>query len=63
MKRRILNLFVDQSIFLWDHRFSNTDVNQKIHLFNRTTKNILYNFVPHESVTCDNRDLHESIAK
>ena len=45
---------VDQ--FLWDNRFSNIDVNQKVHLFNQTIKNILCNFIPHETVTCDDRD-------
>ena len=57
MKRRMLTLFcrsVDQ--FLWDNRFSNIDVNQKVHLFNQTIKNILCNFIPHETVTCDDRD-------
>ena len=32
------------------------DVNQKVHLFNQTIKNITCNFKPHETVTCDNRD-------
>ena len=45
---------IDQ--FSWDNRFSNIDVNQKVHLFNQTIKNILYNFIPHENVVCDNRD-------
>ena len=27
-----------------------------VHLFNRTIKNILYNFIPHEIMTCDDRD-------
>ena len=30
---------IDQ--FPWDNRFSNIDVNQKVHLFNQTIKNIL----------------------
>ena len=45
---------IDQ--FPWDNRFSNLDVNQKVHLFNQTIKNILCNFIPHETVTCDDRD-------
>ena len=55
-EKAILTLFVDQSIFLWDNGFSNTAVNQKVHLFNQTFKNILHNFVPHETVTSDNKD-------
>ena len=27
-----------------------------IHLFNRTIKDILRNFIPHETMTCDDRD-------
>ena len=39
---------IDQ--FPWDNRFSNLDVDQKVHLLNQTIKNILCNFVPHETV-------------
>ena len=42
--------------FPWDDRFSNIDVNQKVHLFNQTIKTILYNFIPHDTVACDYRD-------
>ena len=55
---------IDQ--FSWDNRFSNIDVNQKVHLFNQTIKNILCNFIPHETVTCDDRDppwINSKIAK
>ena len=45
---------VDQ--FPWDIRFAHIDVNQKVYLFNQTIKNILCNFIPHESVTCDDSD-------
>ena len=41
--------------FPCDNRFSNLDVNQKAHLFNQTIKNILYNSIPHETITCDDR--------
>ena len=45
---------IDQ--FPWHNRFSNLDVNQKVHLFNQIIKNILCNFIPNEAVTCDDRD-------
>ena len=32
------------------------NVNDMFHLFNRTIKNILHNFIPHETITCDDRD-------
>ena len=31
------------------------NVNDMFHLFNRTIKNILHNFIPHEMITCDDR--------
>ena len=31
--------------FSWENRFSNTDANQKVYLFNATIKNILSNFI------------------
>ena len=27
-----------------------------VHLFNKTIKNILSNYIPHEKITCDDRD-------
>ena len=38
-------------------RFTNIDVNEKVNLFNKTIKNIKLNYVPHETITCDDRDL------
>ena len=32
------------------------NVNDMVHLFNRTIKNILRNFIPHETIICDDRD-------
>ena len=32
------------------------NVSDMVHLFNRTIKNILRNFIPHETTTCDDRD-------
>ena len=42
--------------FQWEKSFQNMNVNVMVHLFNRTIKNILHNFVPHEIITCDDRD-------
>ena len=51
----LIHRSIDQ--FPWDIRFAHTDVNQKVHLFNQTIKtNILWNFIPQETVTCDDRD-------
>ena len=32
------------------------NVSDMVHLFNRTIKNILHDFIPHEIITCDDRD-------
>ena len=36
--------------------FQNVNVNDMVHLFNRTIKNILRNLIPNETITCDDRD-------
>ena len=42
--------------FSWENRFSNIDLNQKVYLFNETINNILSNFIPHETIVCDDHD-------
>ena len=37
-------------------RFINIDVNEKVNLFSKTIKNIIRNYIPHEAITCDDRD-------
>ena len=32
------------------------NVNKMVHLLNTTIINILDNFIPHETITCDDRD-------
>ena len=36
--------------------FRNLCINEMVHLFNKTIKNILSNYIPHETITCDDRD-------
>ena len=45
---------VDQ--FNWQKAFLNKNVNEKVNIFNETILNILRNFIPHETVLCDDRD-------
>ena len=45
---------IDQ--FPWAMRFINIDVNEQVNLFNKIVKNIMQNYIPHETITCDNRD-------
>ena len=42
--------------FSWERYFANTSVNNKVHMFNKTIKNIMSNYIPHETIICDDRD-------
>ena len=42
--------------FPWERRFSNSDDDEKVYLFNKTIKNIVYNYIPHETIICNDRD-------
>ena len=42
--------------FLWERCFANTSINNKVHIFNKTIKNIMCNYIPHETIICDDRD-------
>ena len=35
---------------------TNTSVNNKAHMFNNTIKNVMSNYIPHETIICDDRD-------
>ena len=42
--------------FPWAMRFTNIYVNEKLNLFNKTIKDIIQNYIPHETITCDDGD-------
>ena len=42
--------------FNWDRAFLNTNVNDKVSIFSNTILNILSNFIPHETIVCDDKD-------
>ena len=42
--------------FPWERSFENNSMNKKVNIFNTTIKNILSNYIPHETITCDDRD-------
>ena len=44
-------------MFDWDRAFVNTNVNEKVLILNKTILNILSNFIPHETLTIDDKDL------
>ena len=41
--------------FNWQRAFSNKNFNEKLDTFTETNLNILSNFIPHETLTCDDR--------
>ena len=52
--------------FSWKRRFANSDVNKKVYLFNKTTKNIVCNYISHETIICNDRNppwINENIKK
>ena len=56
-----MNANVDQirrsiNEFSWERCFANTSVDGKVHMFNKTIKNIMSNDIPHKTIICDDRD-------
>ena len=45
---------IDQ--FDWVRALSNVNVDEKVYFFTKTLLNIIQNFIPHETVICDDRD-------
>ena len=41
--------------FNWGKFFSNTNINEKVSLSNKTLLNILSNYIPHETIICDDK--------
>ena len=46
---------IDQ--FDWLRALSNVNVDEKVYFFTKTLLNIIQNFIPHETIICDDRDL------
>ena len=40
----------------WEKLFRNLNINEMVSLFNRTIKNILSNYIPYETIICDDKD-------
>ena len=40
----------------WEREFQNLNTNEMVLLFNKTVKNVLSNYIPHETIICDDRD-------
>ena len=52
----IINIRKAISEFPWERRFANSDLNEKVYLFNKTIKKIVCNYIPHETIICNDRD-------
>ena len=44
--------------FPWDNRFENISVNEQVQLFTQTFQNIISNYIPHRTITCDSKIHH-----
>ena len=44
------------SNFNWEKAFYNTNVNKKVSIFSETILNVLSNYIPHETLVCDDKD-------
>ena len=42
--------------FNWERSFENKDINEMINIFNETISNTLNNYIPHETIICDDQD-------
>ena len=42
--------------FDWLRALSNVNVDEKVYFFTKTLLNIIQNFIPHETIICDDRD-------
>ena len=42
--------------FNWERSFANKHVNDMDNIFNETTSNVLKNYIPHETIICDDQD-------
>ena len=40
--------------FNWERAFHRKNINEKVSILNNTINNVLSNFIPHETITCDN---------
>ena len=52
----MLILSNEQLTISTEKAFSNTNINEKVSLFNKTILNILNNYIPHETIICDDKD-------
>ena len=42
-------------MFPWDGRVADISVNKQVQLFTQIIQNIISNYIPHKTITCDER--------
>ena len=42
--------------FNWERSFANKDVNEMVNIFNEIISNVLNNYIPHETIICNDQD-------
>ena len=55
-KANVDHIRLSKGALSWERCFANTGVNNKVYMFNKTIKNITSNYIPHETIICDDRD-------
>ena len=46
----------NEQLAISTRKISNTNINEKVSLFDKTILNILNNYIPHETIICDDKD-------
>ena len=47
--------------FSWEKSFRNLNINEVVSFINKTIKNILSNYIAHETIICDNKDPPQTV--
>ena len=55
MRRRAIDIKRAIDMFDWESALNYTDANDQVSVFNSTILNIVSNFIPNETMTCDDR--------
>ena len=42
--------------FNWERSFANKDANEMVNIFKETISKVLNNYIPHETIICDDQD-------
>ena len=43
-------------LYEWEKSLSNLDISKQVSVFNKTTMNMFENFIPHKTISCNDKD-------